>query len=155
MRRADKEVTDKEVIEAILQESDYCVISISDNNRPYMVPMNFGFKDSNLYLHSSSDGKKIEIIKVNNMVSFGVMNKTEIIQSKNACNWGMNYMSVMGFGFAHFIENRNKKIEALDIIMAKYSNKSESKFEYSETALDQMVVIKVETTELTCKISGY
>ncbi len=72
MRRADKEIIDKKVIEAIIQESDYCMISISDNNSPYMVPMNFGYKDNNLYLHSSSEGRKIEILKANNQVSFGV-----------------------------------------------------------------------------------
>lgn len=156
MRRADKEINDKNVIEAILQDSDYCVISISDNNSPYMVPMNFGFRDNNLYLHSSSQGRKIEILKVNNKVSFGVEIKTELVRSEKACNWGMKYMSVIGFGFAYFIENRIKKIEALDIIMDKYSNKdSENSFQYSETALDQIVVIKVEITKLTCKISGY
>jgi uncharacterized protein len=156
MRRADKEINDKNVIEAILQDSDYCVISISDNNNPYIVPMNFGFRDNNLYLHSSSEGRKIEILKVNNKVSFGVEIKTKLVRSEKACNWGMKYMSVIGFGFAHFIENRNKKIEALDIIMDKYSNKDYgNSFQYSETALDQIVVIKVEITKLTCKISGY
>jgi hypothetical protein len=44
----------------------------------------------------------------------------------------------------------------LDIIMAKHSNKdSENSFQYTETALDQVVMIKVEITELTGKISGY
>ena len=156
MRRADKEIIDKKVIEAIIQESDYCMISISDNNSPYMVPMNFGYKDNNLYLHSSSEGRKIEILKANNQVSFGFEIKNDLVRSEKACNWGMNYKSVIGFGYAHFIDNRIKKIEALDIIMAKYSNKdSENSFQYTETALDQVVMIKVEITELTGKISGY
>jgi nitroimidazol reductase NimA-like FMN-containing flavoprotein (pyridoxamine 5'-phosphate oxidase superfamily) len=156
MRREDKEIRDKNVIEAILQESDHCVIGISHNNSPYTVPMNFGFKDNNLYIHSSSEGRKIEILKVNNKVSFSVEIKTELVKSFEACNWGMKYMSVMGFGFAHFIEDINKKIDALDIIMNKYSKHDlEAPFQYSETAINDIVVIKVEVIELTGKKSGY
>ncbi len=104
MRRIDKEINDIKTIESILHEADHCLIAISDNNSPYMVPMNFGFKDNNLYLHSSTEGKKIEILKVNNKVSFGVEIKTEVVKSEKPCNWGMNYMSVIGEGYAHFIE---------------------------------------------------
>jgi uncharacterized protein len=156
MRRADKEITDKEVIESIIKESDHCMIALSDDRNPYIVPMNFGYKDHILYLHSSPEGRKIEILKVNNRVSFGVEIKTELLKSEIACNWGMKYMSVIGEGYAYFIEDSKKKVEALDIIMAKYSeNDSQGRFVYSETALNQIVVIKVQVTELTGKISGY
>ena len=72
MRRKEKEIKNKNMIESILKEADHCVIALSDNNSPYIVPMNFGYKNQTLYLHSSKEGKKIEILKVNNRVSFGV-----------------------------------------------------------------------------------
>ena len=80
MRRIDKEINDIQSIELILQEADHCVIALSENNSPYLVPMNFGFKDNILYLHSSPEGKKIEILKVNNKVSFGVQIKTGLVK---------------------------------------------------------------------------
>ncbi len=156
MRRTDKEIDDIKVIESILHEADYCYVAMSDNNSPYIVPMNFGFKDNNLYLHSSTEGRKIEILKLNNKVSFGVEVRTKVVKSELPCNWAMNYMSVIGEGYAHFIEDSKKRIEALDIIMSKYSNnEARTSFEYSETALNKVALIRIEIKSLSGKISGY
>jgi nitroimidazol reductase NimA-like FMN-containing flavoprotein (pyridoxamine 5'-phosphate oxidase superfamily) len=153
MRRKEKEIKNKNMIESILQEADHCVVALSNNNCPYLVPMNFGYKNQNLYLHSSKEGKKIEILKVNNQVSFGVELNVELVKDQNPCKWGMKYKSVVGQGYAFFIEDTEKKKEALNIIMAKYSKNSN--FEYSETSLNNLTVIRVEVKELTGKISGY
>jgi nitroimidazol reductase NimA-like FMN-containing flavoprotein (pyridoxamine 5'-phosphate oxidase superfamily) len=67
----------------------------------------------------------------------------------------MEYMSVIGEGYAYFIENNNKKVEALNIIMSKYSANDTNTFEYSETALNNVSLIKVEVKELKGKISEY
>ncbi len=153
MRRVDKEIKDKKIILSIIQEAEYCLIALSDNKSPYLVPMNFGYKDNHLYLHSSPEGRKIEILKENNKVSFGFNIRTELLKSESPCNWGMKYMSVIGEGYAHFVEDIQKKIEALDIIMDKYSV-DQFEFEYSDKALNQTVVIDVQITGLTGKISG-
>jgi nitroimidazol reductase NimA-like FMN-containing flavoprotein (pyridoxamine 5'-phosphate oxidase superfamily) len=151
MRRNEKEIKNKNMIESILQEADHCVVALSDNNSPYIVPMNFGYKNQTLYLHSSKEGKKIEILKVNNRVSFGVGMNIELVKDQKPCNWGMKYKSVVGKGYAYFIEVSEKKKEALDIIVAKYSKNTN--FEYSETSLNNLAVIRVEVKELTGKIS--
>ncbi len=153
MRRKEKEIKNKNMIEAILQEADHCILALSSNNSPYIVPMNFGYKNQTLYLHSSNEGKKIEILKVNNRVSFGVEINIELVKDQNPCKWGMKYKSVVGGGYAYFIEDSKKKKEALDIIMAKYSKNAN--FEYSETSLNNLALIRVEVKELTGKISGY
>jgi uncharacterized protein len=158
MKRKDKEIIDKEIIGSIMQEVDYCVIALTDDEKPYNVPMNFGYRDKNLYLHSYHEGRKIDILKKNNIVSFVVTDKTEIKPSKTPCNWGMKYISVMGLGKASFIEDTKEKIEALDIIMTKYSADTKhitKKFDYSEDIIERIVIIKVKVTELTCKISGF
>ncbi len=117
--------------------------------------MNFGFKDNNLYLHSAHEGWKIDIIERNNSICFEVDIETEILTSNIACNWGMKYYSVIGFGKAHFIEDEKEKINSLDIIMQKYSNKPDESFEYFKSALDKIYLIKVEIENLTGKKSGY
>lgn len=158
MRRSDKEVKDKKFIESILQEADHCVLALSDDNSPYIVPMNFAYQDNTLYLHSSKEGRKIEILKLNPQVSFGVEIKTELVKSKSPCNYGMKYKSVSGFGYAYFIEDYNEKIEALNIMMDKYSCDESGevrRYDYSEHMLDEIVVIKIKINRLTCKVSGY
>ena len=155
MRRNDKEIKDKECIEWVLNEATVCRIALCDHGKPYIVPMNFGFNNNYLYLHSAHEGRKIDIIMENNNICFEAEVKTEILPSTNACSWGMKYYSVIGFGKAHFIENEKQKHDALDIIMQKYSHKSHKSFEYSKSALDKTTLIKVKIESLTGKKSGY
>lgn len=159
MRRSDKEITDPNTIQRILNEAEICRIALSDGEKPYIVPMNFGYKDNTLYLHSADEGYKIDILKVNNNICFQMDIKTEMVSSDNPCNWGMKYLSVIGSGKAHLIDDLPGKKEAFDIIMAKYSLKSDESdgklFEYSDDALNKVLMIKVEVEEITGKKSGY
>lgn len=153
MRRSDKEITDINTIQKVIKGADFCRIALSDDNNPYIVPMNFGYKDNTLYLHSATEGRKIDIIRKNNNISFQMDIKTELVKSETPCNWGMKYLSVVGFGKAHIINNLQEKREGLDIIMAKYApGKS---FEYSDDAISKVIVIKVEIKDITGKKSGY
>ena len=148
---------DDKLIDSILQEAAYCIIGLSDNGQPYTLPMNFGFKENKLYLHSFPDGKKMEILKVNNRISFGVTIKTELIKSEKPCNWGMRYMSVLGQGYANFLNDRKHKIDALNIIMEKYDDGTsvDENFEYDDATIDSTAVIMVEIRSLSGKISGF
>ena len=46
MRRKDKEILDKKEIESIIKKAGVCRLGLSDNNIPYIVPLNFGYRDS-------------------------------------------------------------------------------------------------------------
>lgn len=159
MRRSDKEIKDPEILHEILNQSEVCRIALCDGEKPYLVPMNFAYNENRLYLHSATSGRKIDIIKKNNSICFQMDIKTQMVRSENPCNWGMKYLSVIGSGKAHLIDDISGKKEALDIIMAKYSQKSiesdEKLFEYSENSLNNVRVIRVEVEEITGKKSGY
>jgi len=153
MRRSEKEIKDKEILKSLLGKAKICRIALSEDNKPYIIPMNFGFKDDCLYLHSANKGRKIEILRKNNHICFEIDLKTELIKAPEPCNWSMRYYSVIGFGKAAFIENIKGKIEALDLIMAKYA--PDQTFEYQKSMVDDLVILKVQITELTGKKSGY
>lgn len=159
MRRSDKEIKDPEILREILNQSEVCRIALCDGEKPYLVPMNFAYSENRLYLHSATSGRKINILKENNNICFQMDIKTQMVRSENPCNWGMKYLSVIGSGKAHLIDDILGKKEALDIIMAKYSQKSiesdEQLFEYSEQSLNNVLVIRVEVEEITGKKSGY
>jgi uncharacterized protein len=73
VRRKDREITDSLQIIDILQKADVCRIAMCHNNVPYVVTMNFGLgRDgfSPLYFHCASEGKKIDILRKNNLVCF-------------------------------------------------------------------------------------
>jgi nitroimidazol reductase NimA-like FMN-containing flavoprotein (pyridoxamine 5'-phosphate oxidase superfamily) len=148
MRRADKEITSKAAIEGIISRSLVCRLALADENRPYIVPLCFGYKDNSLYFHSAEQGKKIDIIKKNNRVCFEFDIDSEVIKADKACEWGLQYKSVVGFGQASFLEDSESKRRALDIIMKQYSGESSA---YPEAKLKHTVIIKVDIEHMTGK----
>ena len=154
MRRNDREIKDKTIIESIINEALVCRIGLSENNIPYIIPMNFGYRDNYLFLHSAKEGRKIDMIRNNNNVCFEIDISHEIIKSQKACDWGMNFRSIVGFGKAFLLGDITEKRNALDIIMRKYSGMNLS-FEYPGNAIDQIAIIKIEIKSITGKKCGY
>jgi nitroimidazol reductase NimA-like FMN-containing flavoprotein (pyridoxamine 5'-phosphate oxidase superfamily) len=151
LRRKDKEITDRSEIESIIRKALVCRLGLTDNGTPHIVPLCFGYKDNRLYFHSAGVGRKIEILKRNNRVCFEFDDNLEVQAAKAACDWGMQYRSVIGYGRASFIEDPQEKRAALDVIMAQYADGA---FEYSEKALGEALVIKVEIESMTGKKSN-
>ena len=150
MRRKEKEITSKKEIEKILQESHVCRLAMVDGNKPYMVPMNFGYKDECLFFHSAKQGRKIDVIKKNPHVCFEVDHLIKFKKAKMACDWGIEYKSVIGSGRAVFLEDSKGKRAALHIIMSQYSDRA---FDYSDEMLEKTAVIKLVINHMTGKQS--
>ena len=152
MRRNDKEIHDRDAVEAIIRDSLVCRLALSDENRPYVVPLCFGYRDNALYFHSSPEGKKIEILRKNGNVCFEFDIDQEVVQDEKPCKWTMNYRSVIGFGKGSLVENLEEKKKGLDVIMQQYSRRS---FEYVEPAIESTYIIKVEIESMTGKKCVY
>lgn len=145
----------KEEIERIISKCEVCNLAMVDpENKPYVIPMNFGYKDNCIYLHSSQTGKKIDILENNSNVC--VAFSTDHVlrwQSENmACSYSMKYRSVLAYGKVIFVEDVNQKIEALNIFMAQYTNRE---FTYSEPAVKDVKVFKVIVEKLEGRAYGY
>jgi nitroimidazol reductase NimA-like FMN-containing flavoprotein (pyridoxamine 5'-phosphate oxidase superfamily) len=152
MRRNDQEIHDQDAVEAIIRDSLVCRLALSDESRPYVVPLCFGYRDNALYFHSSPEGKKIEILRKNGNVCFEFDIDQEVVQDEKPCKWTMNYRSVIGFGKGSLVENLEEKKKGLDVIMQQYSGRS---FEYLQPEIENTVVIKVEIESMTGKEAGY
>ena len=152
MRRSDKEVKDRAWMESVLRKALVCRIALAANDEPYLVPMNFGYRDGCLYLHSAPAGRKIDLLRQNNRVCFEVETDCELSPSSKACKWGVKYRSVIGFGRASFVDGPKEKVAALDILMGHYAP---GKFRFSRQTVAKIVVIKVEIESMTGKKSGY
>jgi hypothetical protein len=151
MRREEKEIRDIAVIEQILNSAMVCRVGLCDGDRPYVVPLCFGYKENALYFHSAKVGRKLDIIRKNSNVCFEVDISHELVTADKACDFGMRYKSVIGFGKALIIEDAESKRKGLDIIMQQYSN---GVFEYPKEACSNTVVIKIEIESMTGKLSG-
>ncbi len=151
MRREEKEIKDRGEIEDVLSRAAVCRLGLCDGDRPYVVPLCFGYKENALYFHCAGQGKKLDILRKNSNVCFEVDIDCEIVKADRPCDWGMKYESVIGYGKAVFIEDAGQKRKALDIIMQQYSN---GEFGYPEEAIKNTVVIKIEIETMTGKQSG-
>ena len=151
MRRTDKEIKDRAEIEDILNRGQVCHLGLIDNGLPYVVPVNYGYRDGCLYVHSAREGRKIDILRRNNAVSFSIYIDNSLVQSDVACNWGMSYRSVMGTGTAVLVDSREEKEQALRIIMKHYAGPIAA---FETTRLDNVRIIKIRINSLTAKKSG-
>jgi uncharacterized protein len=153
MRRAEKEITDKKEIAEIMQKAASCQIALVDDNYPYIVSVNYACYENHLYFHSAKEGRKIDILRKNSNVCFFMEVDTEIVRGDTPCGWGTKYKSVVGFGKAFFIENREEKIKALDYLMEKYGDTGSHI--YKDDALEKVIVIDIRVEQVTGKKSGY
>ena len=49
LRKKEKEITDRKELEEILQKAEICRIALVDGDTPYIVPVNYGYKDNKIY----------------------------------------------------------------------------------------------------------
>jgi nitroimidazol reductase NimA-like FMN-containing flavoprotein (pyridoxamine 5'-phosphate oxidase superfamily) len=153
MRRKDKEIMDIAEIKDIMEKATFCRIAMCDDNKPYVVSVNFGIDNNILYVHSAPEGRKIEVLKKNNNVCIEMDIDHEIEIAKRPCASTTKFRSVIAFGEASFINDMEKKREALNVILSHYSD--EGPFAFRERQLNRMLVIKIELDEITGKKSGY
>jgi hypothetical protein len=153
MRRNDKEISDFAEIEAIIQSATICRIGMLGQQYPYIVPVNFGYFQKEIFCHSANQGLKLDLIEANPNVCLEIDTAIEIVKNEKACNWGTKYKSVIGFGKAIVIEEYEEKIIGLNAIMEKYSPGIEYRFDRKEVA--NIAIIKIKIESITGKQSGY
>ena len=101
-------IEDKQRIESIILQADACFVGITDlEGNPYVVPMNFGYENDTLYLHSGPEGGKIEMLQRNNNVciTFSLGHKLVYQHKQVACSYSMRSESAMCRGKVEFIED--------------------------------------------------
>ncbi len=87
MRRKDKQVGDPALIDGLFSAGRVCRIGMVDNGEPYIVPVNYGYADNTLYIHSAAAGRKIDILKRDSRVCFEIESPAEIVEHAEPCHW--------------------------------------------------------------------
>jgi len=153
MRREDKEITDRAMIEDIVNRAEVCRIACCDGDMPYVVPMNFGYRDGHVYLHTAREGRKLDILRRNNHVCFEVDVDHALVTADHSCGFDMRYRSVVASGKAFMVEDEEEKKRGLDIIMEHYGE--EGPHIYKEKNLSLAMVVRIDVEEMTGKTNGY
>ena len=118
MSPISEEINSRKEIEDILKQTEVCRLGLQDGGMPYIIPMNFGFKDNNLYFHSAAKGHKIDLLKKDSRISFQCESEASRIKDEESGKWRMSTHSVMAEGRASFIESLEEKRAAMQLIMS-------------------------------------
>ncbi|MCF8038568.1 MAG: pyridoxamine 5'-phosphate oxidase family protein [Desulfohalobiaceae bacterium] len=148
----EKKITETREMQAVLEQGQVCRLVLIDGNRPYIVPMNYGYADNCLYFHSAKEGKKVELLKKEARICFEVDCRHRLVKGDTACGWTMHYKSVIGYGRVEFLETRLDQKKGLQAIMAQYA--PGEGWDFPDRKLDQTLVFRVIIEEMTGKQSG-
>jgi nitroimidazol reductase NimA-like FMN-containing flavoprotein (pyridoxamine 5'-phosphate oxidase superfamily) len=153
MRRGDREVTDIGEIFKILDKCDVCRLGLYDGERVYIVPLSFAHERRGdaltLYFHGATSGRKLDIIAQNPHAGFEADCNHSLIADETACEYGMEYESVIGTGTVTLCDDNDEKRDALLRLMSRYAPKRD--FALDDRALGGVAVFKLTADEFTAK----
>jgi nitroimidazol reductase NimA-like FMN-containing flavoprotein (pyridoxamine 5'-phosphate oxidase superfamily) len=152
MRRNDREISDNQKVEEIIQKADVCRIAFASSNVPYIVTMNFGYVShplKTLFFHCAPVGKKLNMIRQNNYVCFEMDTDHQILKGAKGCDWGMKFSSIVGYGNISVVTEKAERIRGLNSIMAHYGGEGE--YTYDDKVLEKTTILMLKILEMTGK----
>lgn len=153
MRKSNREVTRHEELTTLLDQCDVCRLGLSDDGQPYIVPLNFGYHwdetGLTLFFHCAGEGRKLDIIRRNNRVCFEMDHRHALKTGDLACQFSMNFESLIGEGLIEIVTDPSEKLAALNQIMRHYSDRTDWTFDEKVLAITTVLCLKA--TQFTGK----
>lgn len=152
MTRREREVTDPVEINDILATSKILHLGLSDDNMPYVVPMNYGYEfvDGRLivYIHGATKGYKLDVIRKNPNCCFEMDCDVMPFEGKVACQYGTVYRSVIGRGRVTILDDVNEKMHGMTVLMKTQTGKD---FSFNEKLVSIVSVLRIDVSEYSAK----
>ena len=147
-------IEERHIIEEIIRRNKICYVGMIDiNGMPYVIPMNFGYDNDIIYLHSAKEGGSIDALMQNPNVCITFCTDPELTYQNEevACSYRMKGSSVICRGKVKFEEDFDEKVRILNILMKQYTDRP---FTYSTPAVNNVCVWKVEVETISTKVFG-
>lgn len=143
MRRINQQVSDDECKKVLKDEKRAAFSVIDENGYPYTVPVNFFYdeEENKIYIHCVKEGHKVDILRRCDKVCFTVWNQ----RFKKEGHWEWNATSVVVFGKAEFVEDKDLLEKQLRKLATKYyPTKDEIEREMSSPSANRVEMICVK-----------
>lgn len=159
MRRADREVTEPQQIDAIIATCKIVSLAYTDAEGITIVPLNFGYvfdAESNhltLYFHGSATGRKMDAVKAANNalpMAFEMATDCEVVEGRTLCNWGEAFKSIVGNGEASLVKDLGECRHGLQALMAQQAHMPH--VEFTDAQVRSVTVWKIEVDYFTTKV---
>ncbi|MDD3213329.1 MAG: pyridoxamine 5'-phosphate oxidase family protein [Eubacteriales bacterium] len=153
MRRKDREITDVNAINGMIQACDCCRLGIKDGNSVYIVPLNFGYSyiggKGVFYFHCANEGKKLTLLGHGSAVGFELDTNHQLVRGEKGCDFTFLYSSVIGRGIVTRIEETEEKERALALIVSHYGGPGD--WHFTEAEAQSVTVLRLDVLKMTAK----
>ncbi len=155
MRRKDRLVTDEKWIRLMLSSQEVLHLGLYDDDRIYVVPVNYSYtlEDGKLtlYFHGAKAGLKHDILAKRPSVGFCIDGDAMVIPNeKSASAFTSHYKSLIGSGTAFEIEDLAEKKEIFAHFMKHYSPRD---WDIPDAALSRTALYRLEAEEYQVKMN--
>ncbi len=155
LRRLDRGRTRPQA-EEILATGSFGVLSMNGGgDYAYGVPFSYVYVQNSIYLHCALQGKKLDLIRRDNRVSFCVVQGAEPI-FKLPDTFSMKYKSAMAFGKIYEVDNDQEKLQGLIALVEKYYRDDPELIERGKVkaanSLAKTMVLRIDIDHLTGKV---
>lgn len=117
MRRLPKRgAYDHKTVYGILDQAFICHVGFTTEKGPVVIPTSYGRKDDKLYIHGSAASRMLRTLSEGVPVCVTVTLVDGIVLARSAFHHSINYRSVVVFGNATVVAEREAKLDALRVI---------------------------------------
>ena len=104
---------DRETVYGILDEGFICHVGFAAEGQPFVIPTGYARDGDRLYIHGSQASRMLRTLSAGLDVCVTVTIVDGLVLARSAFHHSMNYRSVVVFGRATLVEDREEKLAAL------------------------------------------
>jgi len=112
-RRPKRGVFDRELVSGILDEGFICHVGFAVDGQPFVIPTGYARVEDQLFIHGSQVSRMLRTLSTGIDVCVTVTLVDGLVLARSAFHHSIDYRSVVIFGRAALIENREAKLAAL------------------------------------------
>lgn len=146
-------IEDRKEMEQILDRARVGRLAMSGDEEPYVVPLNFVYKDGRIYFHCGLEGRKLDMMDKRPRVCFEVDELLSLELQDQPCLADSHFYSVIAWGNVTFLEELDEKKDAIDHLIKKYGFEDKEYQEPPEAAYSMTNVGVIQVDKMTGKKS--
>jgi len=152
-RLAQRGSYERQTIDAILDEALICHVGFVVDGAPVVIPTIHWRDGDRLYIHGSAASRMLRSLRDGVDACVTVTLVDGLVLARSAFHHSMNYRSVVVFGRATLVEDREEKIRALDALVEHVvPGRSSEVRGPNESELRQTIVLSLPIEEASAKI---
>ena len=152
-RRAQRGQYDRELIHAVLDEALVSHVGFESEHGPVVLPTMHARVDDTLYLHGAVGNAMLRALAAGAPVCVTVTLLDGLVLARSAFHHSMNYRSVVVFGTAVAVEEREVKLAALEALVERiHPGRWTEARQPTESELRQTLVVSVPLDEASAKV---